>query len=128
MSIEQANAFRKYVDENEALQQQVLEGLQDGSLKLTALAKEHGFEVTAEEALGLLDQANPETDGELELTEFELSLVSGGVSGECLVRKADQILYSNVQTGKRFGEDVVGAAHWVAGGVSEGVQAARALC
>ena len=78
MSIEQANAFRKFVDENEALQQQVMEGLQDGSLKLTALAKEHGFEVTAEEALGLLDQANPETDGELELTDFELSLVSGG--------------------------------------------------
>ena len=82
MSIEQANAFRTFVNENEALQQQVMEGLQDGSLKLTALAKEHGFEVTAEEALGLLDQANPETDGELELTDFEMSLVNGG--GLCL--------------------------------------------
>ena len=86
MSIEQANAFRKYVDENEALQQQVLEGLQDGSLKLTALAKEHGFEVTAEEAVGLVEQADPETDGELELTNFELSLVSGGMG-----RKAQQL-------------------------------------
>ena len=75
-----------------------MEGLQDGSLKLTALAKEHGFEVTAEEAFGLLDQANPETDGELELTDFEMSLVSGGwglghngeyMAGGCNVKDMD---------------------------------------
>ena len=83
MSIDQANAFRKYVDENETLQQQVLEGLQDDSLNLTALAKEHGFEVTAEEALGMLDQVDLDTDGGLELTDFELSLVAGGLKDPC---------------------------------------------
>ena len=91
MSLEQAHAFRKFVDENEALQQQILEGMQDDSLKLTALAKEHGFEVTADEAMEILEQADPESDGELELTDFELSLVAGGAAAGTMLGQGFQV-------------------------------------
>ena len=50
MSKEQADAFRKFVNENEPVQERIINAAADGSLKLTKLAAEHGFEFTAEEA------------------------------------------------------------------------------
>ena len=73
MSIEQANAFRKFVTENESVQEQIDKAVADGSLKLTKLAAEHGFEFTAEEAQTVWDAAQGG-----ELSDFELEMVSGG--------------------------------------------------
>ena len=79
MSIEQANAFRTFVNENESLQEQIRAGLEDGSLDPIKLAAEHGYEVTLEDGV----QMNASHDnGELELSEFELDMVSGGWDGQ----------------------------------------------
>ena len=75
MSIDQATAFRTFVNENESVQAQIKAGLADGSLDPLKLAAEHGYEVTPEAAMQM--KATHE-NGELELTEFELEMVSGG--------------------------------------------------
>ena len=77
MSIEQANAFRNFVNENKTLQEQIQAGLADGTLDPLKLAAEHGYEVTPEEVLQL---KVAQGSNELELTEFELEMVAGGAA------------------------------------------------
>ena len=74
MSIEQANAFRTFVNENETVQDKIREGLvKDESFSLVEVAAEHGYAFTSEEAQTAWDEA--QTD---ELSDFELEMVSGG--------------------------------------------------
>ena len=73
MSIEQAHAFRTFVNENEAVQEQLKTAASDESFSLVALAAEHGYEFTAEEAQTVWDAAQ-----DSELSDFELEMVSGG--------------------------------------------------
>ena len=74
MSIEQANAFRTFVNENETVQDKIREGLvKDESFSLVEVAAEHGYAFTSEEAQTAWDEA--QTD---ELSDFELEVVSGG--------------------------------------------------
>ena len=60
------------------MQEQISKGTADGSLKLTKLAAEHGFEFTADEA----ESAWNDVQGG-ELSDFELEIVAGGVTEEC---------------------------------------------
>ena len=55
------------------MQEQISKGNSVGSLKLTMLAAEHGFEFTAEEAESVMNEAQGD-----ELSDFELEIVSGG--------------------------------------------------
>ena len=74
MSIEQANAFRTFVNENETVQEKIREGLvKDESFSLVELAAEHGYAFTREEAQTAWDEAQTG-----ELSDFELEVVSGG--------------------------------------------------
>ena len=73
MSIEQANAFRTFVNENETVQDKIREGAKDESFSLVALAAEHGYAFTSEEAQTAWDEAQT-----AELSDFELEVVSGG--------------------------------------------------
>ena len=73
MSIDQANAFRTFVNENESVQEQIKGAASDESFSLVALAAEHGYTFTSEEAQSAWDAAQGG-----ELSEFELEVVSGG--------------------------------------------------
>ena len=75
MSIEQANAFRTFVNENESVQDQIREAAsaKDESFSLISLAAEQGYSFTAEEASSAWE---PGQVGEL--SDFELEMVSGG--------------------------------------------------
>ena len=73
MSIDQANAFRTFVNENESVQEQIKGAASDDSFSLVALAAEHGYTFTAEDAQSAWDAAQ-----EGELSDFELEVVSGG--------------------------------------------------
>ena len=73
MSIEQAHAFRTFVNENEAVHEQLKTAASDESFSLVALAAEHGYEFTAEEAQSVWEAAL-----EGGLSDFELEAVSGG--------------------------------------------------
>ena len=74
MSIEQANAFRTFVNENETVQDKIREGLaKDESFSLVEVAAEHGYAFTSEEAQTAWDEAQTG-----ELSEFELELIAGG--------------------------------------------------
>ena len=55
------------------MQEQISKGNSDGSLKLTKLAAEHGFEFTAEEA----ERAWNKVRGG-ELSDFDLEICAGG--------------------------------------------------
>ena len=59
MSTEQANAFRKFVNENESVQEQMKASASDDSLSLAVPAAEHGYEFTAEEAKAIWASAGP---------------------------------------------------------------------
>ena len=74
MSIEQAHAFRTFVNENESVQEQIQSASAAGTLKLSELAAEHGYEFTAEEAQSVWDTAQEEG----ELSDFEVEWVAGG--------------------------------------------------
>ena len=74
MSIDQANAFRTFVNENESVQEQIKGAASDESFSLVALAAEHGYTFTSEEAQSAWDAAQGG-----ELSDFELEVVSGGV-------------------------------------------------
>ena len=50
MSIEQANALRTFMNENESVQDQIKGPASDESFSLVSLAAEHGYSFTAEEA------------------------------------------------------------------------------
>ena len=55
------------------MQEQISKTVADGSVKLTKLAAEHGFEFTVEEAESVWNEAQGG-----ELSDFELEVVSGG--------------------------------------------------
>ena len=49
MSIDQANAFRTFVNENESVQEQIQAASTAGTLNLSELAADHGYTFTAED-------------------------------------------------------------------------------
>ena len=73
MSLEQANAFRDYVAQNEDVQKEIRSALMTESAKVSEIAAKHGFSFTSEEG----EQAW-ETAQENELSDFELDMVAGG--------------------------------------------------
>ena len=76
MSLDQANAFRDYVSQNEDVQKEIRSALMTESAKVSEIAAKHGFTFTSEEG----EQAW-ETAQENELSDFELDMVAGGRSG-----------------------------------------------
>ncbi len=75
MSIDQAIAFRTFVNENESVQEQIQAMSTAGTLKLSELAAEHEYTFTSKEAQNAWDVAQ----GGGELSDFELEVVSGGL-------------------------------------------------
>ena len=73
MSLDQANAFRDYVSQNEDVQREIRSALMTESAKVSEIASKHGFTFTSEEG-----QEAWETAQENELSDFELDMVSGG--------------------------------------------------
>ena len=73
MSKKQAIAFRKFVNENESVQEQIRKGAADGSFSQVEMAAKHGFAFTAEEA----ESVWTEVQGG-ELSDFELEVCAGG--------------------------------------------------
>ena len=75
MSLDQANAFRDYVSQNEDVQKEIRSALMTESAKVSEIASKHGFTFTSEEG-----QQAWETGQDNELSDFELDMVSGGYS------------------------------------------------
>ena len=73
MSLDQANAFRDYVAQNEEVQREIRSALMTESAKVSEIAAKHGFSSTSEEGEQAWDAAQ-----ENELSDFELDMVSGG--------------------------------------------------
>ena len=73
MSLDQANAFRDYVSENEDVQKEIRSALMTESAKVSEIAAKHGFTFTSEEGQEAWDAAQ-----DTELSDFELDMVSGG--------------------------------------------------
>ena len=78
MSLDQANAFRDYVSQNEDVQKEIRSALMTESAKVSEIAAKHGFSFTSDEA----EQAW-ETAKDNELSDFELDMVAGGVTEKC---------------------------------------------
>ena len=79
MSLDQANAFRDYVSQNEDVQKEIRSALMTESARVSEIAAKHGFTFTSEEG----EQAW-ETAQDNELSDFELDMVAGGkASGHC---------------------------------------------
>ena len=76
MNKSNVSAFRAKVNDSEELQATIRDQARAGTLNLVALGKEHGFDFTQDEVRELVEQL----EGEGELSEFELELVSGGTS------------------------------------------------
>ena len=76
MSIDQANAFRDYVSQNEAVQREIRSALMTESAKVSEIAAKHGFSFTSEEG----EQAWASAQDN-ELSDFELDMVAGGYRG-----------------------------------------------
>ena len=73
MSLDQANAFRDYVSQNEDVQKEIRSALMTESAKVSEIAAKHGFTFTSEEGQEAWDAAQDN-----ELSDFELDMVSGG--------------------------------------------------
>ena len=73
MSLDQANAFRDYVGQNEDVQREIRSALMTESTKVSEIAAKHGFTFTSEEG-----QQAWETAQDNELSDFELDMVAGG--------------------------------------------------
>ncbi len=73
MSLDQANAFRDYVSENEDVQKEIRSALMTESAKVSEIAAKHGFTFTSEEGQQTWDAAQDN-----ELSDFELDMVAGG--------------------------------------------------
>ena len=73
MSLEQANAFRDYVSENEDVQKEIRSALMTESAKVSEIASKHGFTFSSEEGQEAWDAAQDN-----ELSDFELDMVAGG--------------------------------------------------
>ena len=73
MSLDQANAFRDYVSQNEDVQKEIRSALMTETAKVSEIASKHGFTFTSEEGQEAWDAAQDN-----ELSDFELDMVSGG--------------------------------------------------
>ena len=73
MSLDQANAFRDYVAQNDEVQKEIRSALMTESAKVSEIAAKHGFTFTSDEG-----QQAWETAQENELSDFELDMVAGG--------------------------------------------------
>ena len=73
MSLDQANAFRDYVSQNEDVQKEIRSGLMTESAKVSEIASKHGFTFSSEEGQEAWDAAQDN-----ELSDFELDMVAGG--------------------------------------------------
>ena len=73
MSLEQANAFRDYVSQNEDVQKEIRSALMTESAKVSEIAAKHGFTFTSEEGQEAWDGTQDN-----ELSDFELDMVAGG--------------------------------------------------
>ena len=73
MSLDQANAFRDYVAQNDDVQREIRSALMTESAKVSEIAAKHGFTFTSDEG-----QQAWETAQENELSDFELDMVAGG--------------------------------------------------
>ena len=80
MSLEQANAFRDYVSENEDVQKEIRSALMTESAKVSEIAAKYGFSFTSEEGEQAWESAQDN-----KLSDFELDMVAGGRSarGRC---------------------------------------------
>ena len=76
MSLEQANAFRDYVAQNDEVQREIRSALMRESAKVSEIAARHGFSFSSEEG-----QQAWETAQDNELSDFELDLIAGGFGG-----------------------------------------------
>ena len=76
MSLDQANAFRDYVAQNDEVQREIRSTLMTESAKVSEIASKHGFTFTSEEG-----QQAWETAQDNELSDFELDMVAGGSTG-----------------------------------------------
>ena len=73
MSLDQANAFREYVSQNEDVQKEIRSALMTESAKVSEIAAKHGFSFTSEEGEQAWESAQDN-----ELSDFELDMVAGG--------------------------------------------------
>ena len=73
MSLDQANAFRDYVSQNEDVQKEIRSALMTESAKVSEIAAKHGFTFTSEEG-----EQDWETAQENDLIDFDLDMVAGG--------------------------------------------------
>ena len=73
MSLDQANAFRDYVAQNDDVQREIRSALMTESAKVSEIAAKHGFSFTSEEGEQAWESAQ-----ENELSDFELDMVAGG--------------------------------------------------
>ena len=80
MSLDQANAFRDYVSQNQDVQKEIRSALMTESAKVSEIAAQHGFTFSSEEGQQAWDVGQDN-----ELSDFELDMVSGGYSsrGRC---------------------------------------------
>ena len=76
MSLDQANAFRDYVAQNEDVQKEIRSALMTESAKISEIAAKHGFSFTSEEGEQAWESAQDN-----ELSDFELDMVAGGSRG-----------------------------------------------
>ena len=74
MSLDQANAFRDFVSQNEDVQREIRSALMTESAKVSEIAAKHGFSFTSEEGEQAWDSAQDN-----ELSDFELDMVAGGI-------------------------------------------------
>ena len=73
MSLDQANAFRDYVSQNEDVQKEIRSALMTESAKVSEIASKHGFTFSSEGGQEAWDAAQDN-----ELSDFELDMVAGG--------------------------------------------------
>ena len=76
MSLDQANAFRDYVSQNEDVQREIRSALMTESATVSEIASKHGFTFSSEEGQEAWDAAQDN-----ELSDFELDMVAGGGRG-----------------------------------------------
>ena len=76
MSLDQANAFRDYVAQNDHVQREIRSALMTESAKVSEIAAKYGFTFTSEEAEQAWDALQDN-----ELSDFELDMVAGGFGG-----------------------------------------------
>ena len=76
MSLDQANAFRDYVAQNDDVQREIRSALMTESAKISEIAAKYGFSFTSEEGEQAWESAQDN-----ELSDFELDMVAGGRSG-----------------------------------------------